>query len=369
MGAVVVLILIALIVAVWAVRRQSKPVRPLELKLAVIGFEASGKTVYIGSMFHELRIPDAGGVFLDTSPENAGRLTGLYNTTADTEKPFPPSTNKGELIEWPFTVKVRTDTGVTEVATFHYLDFAGESLRDMFSGAANPETQRLYDRFKNSDVLMAALDGLQVKRYMEGRPLPRFYQDLEVLLALMSGHHKAVNLILTKWDILQDHYTFRQVVERLFQVSQFARFVQSQGITGTTRLIPVSSVGSRFVREDGNRMRKLPGKVINPERVEMPIACALPAALTAAKEQVASSPARRMLLAWASAVKVGIGPIVLDIPFLPGAEQPYMTTMTTAQRTPVAVTQLTRYCSGRLGRLERDFPESDLVRFMNQQGL
>src|SRR5215510_1012619 len=238
MGAVVALIVIvAVIIAVWAARRQSKPVRPLELKLAVVGFEASGKTVYIGSMFHELRIPDAGGVFLDTSPENAGKLTGLYDTTADTEKPFPPSTNKGELIEWPFSVKVRTDRGVMEVATFHYLDFAGESLRDMFWGAPNPETQRLYDRFKNSDVLMAALDGLQVKRFMEGRPLSRFYQDLGILLALMSGHHKAVNLILTKWDILQDHYTFQQVVERLLQINQFARFVQSQGITGTTRLI------------------------------------------------------------------------------------------------------------------------------------
>lgn len=367
MGAVVVLLVIAtVIVAVWAARRQSKPVRPLELKLAVVGFEASGKTVYIGSMFHELRIPDAGGVFLDTSPENAGKLVGLYNITADTEKPFPPSTNKGELIEWPFSVKVRTEKGVTEVATFHYLDFAGESLRDMYSGASNPETQRLYDRFKSSDVLMAALDGLQVKRYMEGRPQPHFYQDLEVLLALMSGHHKAVNLILTKWDILQDDYTFRQVVERLFQINQFGRFVQSQGITGTTRLIPVSSVGPRFVREDGNKMRKLRGKVINPVRVEMPVVCALPAALTAAREQDTGSPARRVLLAWASAVKVGIGPIVMELPFIPGTEPSFMTT---AQSTPAAVTQLIRYCGGRLNQLEREFPESDLVRFMSRQGL
>jgi hypothetical protein len=367
MGAVVLLIVIAAVItAVWAARRQSQPVRPLELKLAVVGFEASGKTVYIGSMFHELRIPDAGGVFLDTSPANAGRLTGLYNTTADTEKPFPPSTNKGELIEWPFSVKVRTDKGIIDVAKFHYLDFAGESLREMFSGGSNPETQQLYDRFKDSDVLMAALDGLQVKRYMEGRPLLNFYQDLEVLLGLMSGHHKAVNLILTKWDILQDHYTFRQVIERLLQISQFARFVQSQGITGTTRLIPVSSVGPRFVREDGNKMRKLPGKVINPVRVEMPIACAIPAALTAAKEQDTANPARRLLLAWASAVKVGIGPIVLDIPFFPGVESPFMTT---AQNTPAAVTQLIRYSGGKLGQLEREFPESDLVRYMNQQGL
>ena len=65
---------------------------------------------------------------------------------------------------------MKSGTGIADVAEFSYLDFSGESLRDLYTAAPNPETQRLYDRFKESDVLLAALDGLQVKRFLEGRP-------------------------------------------------------------------------------------------------------------------------------------------------------------------------------------------------------
>jgi hypothetical protein len=193
----------------------------------------------------------------------------------------------------------------------------------LYTAAPNPETQRLYARFTGADILMATLDGLQVKRYMENRPLPGFRDDLGTLLALLSNHHKAVNLILTKWDILEDQYTFRQVVERLLQISQFANFVMSQRILGICRLIPVSSVGPGFVREDGNAMRKIPGKVINPVRVEAPIACVLPDALTAQQRKRDSTGPSR-LLNWAKAMELN---------------------------------------------LESDFPESDLGRFTYQQGM
>jgi len=356
---------VALIV-VWVRKRRRRSRETLDLTLAVVGFEASGKTVYIGSMFNKLRIPDASGVFLDTAPENAGKLLALYNTTADTDKEFPNSTNKGELIDWPFTAKVRSATGVTDIGNFSYLDFAGESLRDLYTAAPNPETQRLYARFKGADILMAALDGLQVKRYMENRPLPGFDADLGTLLSLLSNHHKAVNLILTKWDILEDQYTFRQVVERLFQIDQFARFVASQRIVGICRLIPVSSVGPGFVREDGNAMRKIPGKVINPVRVEVPIACALPDALTTQRRKPGStSPSR--LLAWARAMKLNLG--MLQIDFAAVGQPTAAATITPAQSTPAAISQLVRYCVGWLGRLESDFPESDLIRFMYQRGM
>jgi type II secretory pathway pseudopilin PulG len=80
MVAVVIIAIIA-VIAIWLVRRRRRAgKRALELQVAVIGFEASGKTVYISSMFNELRVPDASGVFLDTSPENAGKLLALYNT-------------------------------------------------------------------------------------------------------------------------------------------------------------------------------------------------------------------------------------------------------------------------------------------------
>ncbi len=359
----VALIIVVAVIVIWAWKRRKRSRESLELTLAVVGFEASGKTVYAGSMFNELRVPDAQGVFLDTTPERAGQLLALYNTTADPDKKFPNSTNKGELIEWPFTVKVRSAANVTDIGKFCYLDFAGESLREVYAAAPNPETQRLYRRFADADILMAALDGLQVKRFMENRPLPRFYDDLGTLLALLSNHQKVANLILTKWDILEDSYTFRQVAERLFQINQFAGFVRAQQAIGVCRLIPVSSVGPGFAREDGNAMRKVPGKVINPVRVDVPIASVLPDALTTARQ---GKPGRSKILAWARAMKLNLGMLEIDLSSL---GQPASVNLTPAPSTPATIGQLIRYCEGRLGQLERDFPESNLVKFMIQRGI
>lgn len=360
----VILAAIVALVVYWVRKRRQRAKESLELTLAVVGFEASGKTVFAASMYNELRVPDASGVFLDTTPENAGKLLALYNITADTDKKFPNSTNKGELIEWPFTVKVRSAASITDIGKFCYLDFAGESLRDLYTTAPNPETMKLHARFTNADVLMAALDGLQVKRFMEGRPRPGFHQDLGTLLAVMSNQPKVANLILTKWDILEDSFTFRQVVERLFQITQFANFVRAQQTLGTCRLIPVSSVGPGFACEDGNAIRKVPGKVINPVRVEVPMACTLPDALTGQQRKAAPA-GRSRLMGWARGVKLNLGMIEFDFGSF-GSPPPVLTP---APNTPAAIGQLVRYCVSKVSRLEADFPESDLLRFMYQNGL
>lgn len=256
---------------------------------------------------------------------------------------------------------------VITLGAFRYLDFAGESLRDLYTAAPNPETRRLYDHFKNADILMAMLDGLQVKRYLENRPQPGFQNDLGTLLALLSGHQKPVNLILTKWDILEDQYTFRQVVERLFQINQFAKFVRAQAVPGICRLIPVSSVGPGFVREEGNAMRKVAGKVINPVRVEVPVACALPDALTAIRQVKPGSTRTSNLMRWAGTMKLNMGILTVDLAALNAP--PAASYLSAALGTPAATGQFIRYCEDRLTQFDRDFPESDLVRFMHQQGL
>lgn len=293
---------------------------------------------------------------------------------------------------------MKSATGIADVAQFSYLDFSGESLRDLYTGTINPETQRLYDRFKESDVLLAALDGLQVKRFLEGRPPPRFHEDLGTLLMLLSNHQKAVSLVLTKWDILEDQYTFRQVVERLLQISQFANFVKSQQVFGSCRLIPVSSVGPGFVVEEGDYMRKVPGKHIQPVRVDLPIACALPDALAVARKQQPSTlaaaghqqpglfsaagqqqsglvaagqqklgSAQTTLLSWAQTVKVNLATQLpaKDSSRL-GAVSSYLTY---AKGTPAAVAQLVTFCRSRVARFDAEFPDSDLISFMTRRGL
>lgn len=348
---------VAVVVAIVYFRRRARR-RMLDLKLALVGFEASGKTVFSGCMFSELRVPGREGIFLDTTPESASSLLSLYNTTADTDIGFPSATAKGELREWRFTVKARSPAGVVEVARFSYLDFAGESLREMSGGAPNPQTRHLRARFAGADVLMGVLDGAEVKHYLEGRPSPGFYKDLGSLLTLLSNHRKAVNFVLNKWDLIEDHYSFPHVIERLMQIAIFAKFIQSQEQVGTCRLIPVSSVGPGFVTEEDDGMHKNRGKQINPVRVELPIACALPDAVIAAQNAPRAPSA---LLGWAKAVRVDVHlPLgILDV----GLGRRRSEAAATTAKTPMAVAQLIRYCYDRLSQFERDFPESDLVRF------
>jgi hypothetical protein len=361
MGYVFVFMLVAVVAVVYVRRRARR--RMLDLKLALVGFEASGKTVFSGCMFHEMRVPGREGIFLDTTPENASSLLALYNATADTDAGFPGGTAKGELREWSFTVKARSAAGVAEVARFSYLDFAGESLREMYGAAPNPQTRQLHARFTGADVLMGILDGLEVKHYLEGRPGPKFHEDLGSLLALLSNHRKAVNFVLTKWDLIEDEYSFRHVIERLLQIEIFARFVQSQELVGTCRLIPVSSVGPGFVVEEGDEMLKNPGKQINPVRVELPIACALPDAVISAQNGPRTpSP----LLDWAKAVRVNVHlPLgIIDVGLDRRRPDP---TATTTAKTPMAVAQLIRYCYDRISQFDRDFPESHLVHFTDSR--
>jgi hypothetical protein len=153
----------------------------------------------------------------------------------------------------------------------------------------------------------------------------------------------------------------------LFQINQFAGFVRAQQALGVCRLIPVSSVGPGFVREDGNAMRKVSGKIINPVRVDVPIACALPDALTTARQRKANASGQSRLLMWASTMKLNLGMLQVDLSSL--RQPPASPYLSPTLNTPAAIGQLVRYCDGRLGQFERDFPESNLVKFMIQQGI
>lgn len=361
---IAVLVIIALMVYLnW---RKTPAAKKLDLKLAVVGFEGSGKTVYVGCMFDRLRIPGAEGIFLHAAPEHAGKLLGLYQKTADVDAPFPGGTAKGELTEWPLIVKARSAAGASEVAKISYLDFAGESLRDIYR-APNPETRQLHSRFTGADVLMAVLDGVEVKHFMEDSPGRTFFTDLGTLLALLSNHQKAANLILTKWDVLEKDYTFSQVAGRLLEIDVLADFVRSQRMVGACRLLPISSLGQGFVvQEAAGGMRKQPGKAPNPVRVDLPIACALPDAVTAAGNRAEEPRFARAVLAWARAVSIGVGPFSLGLER--DGIQYAQYAMNATSRTPASTAQLIRYCQDRVTRLEAEFPESDLVRLQLRRG-
>ena len=252
------------------------------------------------------------------------------------------------------------------MARISYLDFAGESLRDMYRAAPNPETQQLYSRFTGADVLMAVLDGVEVKRLWKGRPSRTFFTDLGTLLALLSSHQKAASLILTKWDVLEDDYIFSQVAARLLEIDVLANFVRSQrqvGASGCSRSVRLAADSS--FRKAPARCASRQARHLIPSAWTCP-SPARPDAVTAAGNR-AESPRSR--------VPFSHGPGLCGsawAPFSFGLEregiQYAQYVMTATRKTPATTAQLIRYCQDKVTRLEAEFPESDLVRFQLRQG-
>jgi len=66
-----------------------------------------------------------------------------------------------------------------------------------------------------------------------------------------------------------------QILDRLSKVDIFQTFIDGWQ-SYTLRLIPVSSVGKNFVKEENGKTVKIPGAYVAPFQVEMPLACILP---------------------------------------------------------------------------------------------
>jgi hypothetical protein len=352
-------------------RRSAVELKRPSIRVAAAGFEKAGKTVYLGSMFATLRVPGKDLVLLSTRWDLEGRLMELHRRTADTHEPFPDATAKGNTEAWPFTISVKLQQGVVEVADFTYLDFAGETLRDMYQASLNPATQELKERFEDADVLMGVLDGALVNAYLKGNAPSAFFEDLGTLLSLLSRHPRPTQLILTKWDLLEGAYPFGVVVDRLFQLESFRNFVGSQtSVGGTCRLIPVSAVGPGFARQVGDAMVKNAGEKVQPTMTELPVACAVGDAITRAlvaadRRNIPSARRQARMRDWVTVTyKFAIGPAKIDI------HRPDMLRRMDEQigRVPArhldadhdASVRLLRYCQRRLEQLDATYPESNL---------
>jgi hypothetical protein len=80
--------------------------------------------------------------------------------------------------------------------------------------------------------------------------------------------------VISKWDLLEGKHTLGQIRDRLMQIPEFRKIVESRNTI--IRLIPVSSVGSNFATLQNGKMKKNPGALPHPTHVEVPLACVFP---------------------------------------------------------------------------------------------
>jgi len=131
---------------------------------------------------------------------------------------------------------------------------------------------------------------------MEGEKDYHFvHAELQMLLQIVSQSRQPVHFVLTKWDLFDGKFSLDQIRNRLWEIEAFRQtLLNRRERYDTTRLIPISAVGTGFAKPepqpDGKiTMRKVKDAKARPFQVEIPLACVLPDVLDDQLKRLAES--------------------------------------------------------------------------------
>lgn len=270
----------------WS-RRSARHGEPRRVDVLMLGFSGSGKTLMLAGMFSRFRFGGASGITMTTDDASERDLERIIGRIQDTEDDFlPEATPPGDPRTWSFGVRVDVAQGRgAEAFTLNYLDYAGEYAAAL-AGADGEMNEAFIAALKETDILMGVLDGGDVCRVLLGQARPETLVRMERLLRLLvRTDQRCVHLVISKWDALVDRDGRRlgldEVVSRLEQVSENFRDFRLNPRFSTLRIIPVSTFGYGFAKQDGEgRMVKQRGASWSPLNVDFPFSCAVPDILT-----------------------------------------------------------------------------------------
>ena len=233
--------------------------------IAIIGMQASGKTVLATTLAKRLSTIDEKGVFLN--PQGVKTLKyveGVWHTLQSGD--WPPSTPPGELFElkWKFQIVGELECDV------RLIDAAGQDLRLLFEGEqihsvdslpGNLQALAAYCRAANIILFLINLGDF----IGQGNPEQRTANQAAIKEAMDTlggdGRPRRICLVLTQMDRYQDHARERGGWLELANEAVpyvFSAYVRARQVT----VYPVSAVANTEVVEDGDG---------TPRRV--PIAC------------------------------------------------------------------------------------------------
>lgn len=271
--------------------QQSQGNRPLAertVKILVVGYTASGKTLMLASLYHGFAHGTPAGIRFTTDDESNRRLVDYATSIRDPRRPLPAGTQ--ETKRWEFTVRVESGDQESDAFTLEYLDYAGGFIDRMLNSPNPPVVEELDPALKreleSTDVLMGMIDGERLVKLMDGEYDVDVVGDIERLLnILIRTGHRNIHLVITKWDVMRGaggaHYTISDVRRTLDQVSSaFRSFRLSPKLGTSMRIIPVSALGvNGFVRYDPaveGSVTRQPGVSWVPWNVQVPFFSAVP---------------------------------------------------------------------------------------------
>jgi hypothetical protein len=253
-------------------------------KVVMLGSSRAGKTVLLASMYQKLSIPNEDTRFSIScdNPEQGSLLNQKYVQIIDPLREWPKGTTRADVSTWQFTCNVQTrDLTIYPALKFTYIDYAGEILTGPRQG--EPSTKSVLEAIKQADTLLVMLDGYKILRLMEGERDDYFvHAELQMLLQIVSQSRQPVHFVLTKWDLFDGKFSLDEIRNHLWEIEAFRQtLLNRRERYDTTRLIPVSAVGTGFAKPepqpDGTiSMHKIKDAKARPFQVEVPLACVLP---------------------------------------------------------------------------------------------
>lgn len=249
-------------------------------RVLAVGSSGAGKTVYLASMYRQLRLRRQDSVFfLTTAHDKSLQLNSIYNQICDPKGEWPLSSSTVQ--EWVFTVQVNARDETFLPVRFSYLDYPGSVLTN--PRTANTEAGRtVAAQVKNADAMLVLIDGQSLLHIMARDATGRKYEDSDLVSMLEVVQHAKcpVHFIITKWDLLEEQrLSLTNARQALEAIQPFRDVLASleQGSAAPIRLIPVSSVGPQYVipQPDGS-MKKNPDKQPSPQNVEIPLMAVIP---------------------------------------------------------------------------------------------
>jgi len=244
-------------------------------KILMLGPSGAGKTVFLASLFKHLMIQGESRFFVEVEDERKRKsLNDIYAKVVAPEG-WPRANQYHETSEWTFTCCVKVGISIYPACRFTYLDYAGGRLTDVVQGQ---DANQLDEEVGKADALLGLLDGQKIDALLsqsnEALIKILLEKDLPSILRLMQTSKAPIQFVISKWDLLEGKHTLEEVRDRLLQIPEFKKLVESRNTI--VRLIPVSSVGSNFATLQNGKMVKNRGALPHPSHVGVPLACVFP---------------------------------------------------------------------------------------------
>ncbi len=232
-------------------------------KIAVIGLEASGKTVLMSVLAKKLSQTVHQGYFLD--PKGVASIKyveGVWQTLQNLD--WPASTPPGEMFNLQWKLRVSPEfsgDGKTYEAELHLLDAAGQDMRQLFAFDAIEDIPQylrpLAEYCIQADILLIALNIKDfVGKSVDSMRRIENQATIKAALDMLEKSNQHVAILFTQMD------QYKPYIEKIGGLENFCRLklpyiYNAYVVNSSNSLISVAAVNETVVvqKEDGKLVR------------------------------------------------------------------------------------------------------------------